>query len=294
MTKKKVIYRKGGKVPPAKKDEVRYRRELQGVINSIWGDIKQLLLPVLQRHKGSETIQDSIQDGFIEEALAAIAAIKANHPDAISAPMAETFVNAVSGTQNFRFQNMVVNHGFNLSMKRIIASEKLQGTVNASIASNTELINNMKQEYIGKVAEAVTRNFTTGEFSRKNGGLTAEIRRLTKVSKNRADLIALDQTHKLTATLNQVRNESLGVIGYQWRTVKDKAVRGNPIGLYPNAKFNHWDREGKYYLYRPMNKPPLAPDGKPFRQPPKDGAPGQSIRCRCSAVPVIPNDLILK
>ena len=72
-------------------------------------------------------------------------------------------------------------------------------------------------------------------------------------------------------------------------------MAGNPSGLYPevekNSKYHgdHWERQGKYYLFEKMASAPKAPDGKAFRQPPPDGSPGMAINCRCYADPVIPD-----
>jgi len=49
--------------------------------------------------------------------------------------------------------------------------------------------------------------------------------------------------------LNRNRQEDLGVMGYDWRNVGDERVRGNPVGLYKNAKYDHWHREGKGFKW---------------------------------------------
>ena len=48
--------------------------------------------------------------------------------------------------------------------------------------------------------------------------------------------------------------------------IADERVRGNPNGKYPNAKYNHWEREGQIFS---------------VDEPPEDGHPGEPIRCRC-------------
>lgn len=67
---------------------------------------------------------------------------------------------------------------------------------------------------------------------------------------------------------------AFGIDRYEWRTMLDSRVVGNPTGLYPrgNAEhMNHWERHGKVFKYS---------------SPPADGNPGEAINCRCVAVPM--------
>ena len=129
------------------------------------------------------------------------------------------------------------------------------------------------------------------------GGLVQALVDLTSITKDRAKLIARDQSAKAVSTFSHLRAQNLGVIGYAWRTSKDKRVAGNPSGLYPDVPKNskvhgdHWHREGVYFLFKQMSNPPIAPDGKPYHQPPLDGAPGIPLACRCWADVVLPEDL---
>lgn len=90
--------------------------------------------------------------------------------------------------------------------------------------------------------------------------------------KNRARLIATDQTNKLNASLNEYRQKQLGGTRYRWKNSQDTRVAGNPSGKYPHAKPSHWDRQNKIYLWS---------------KPPEGGHPGQRVRCRCTAEMVI-------
>lgn len=94
--------------------------------------------------------------------------------------------------------------------------------------------------------------------------------------KAHARLIARDQVGKLNGRLNQYRQQQIGGSRYVWRTSRDERVRGNPRGLYPHARHNHWEREGKVYSWD---------------NPPAGGHPGQDIQCRCYAELVV-EDLV--
>src|SRR3989344_42655 len=77
----------------------------------------------------------------------------------------------------------------------------------------------------------------------------------------RAKLIAQDQIAKHAASLNQIRQQEAGIDKYEWSTSLDKRVR--PL---------HQAREGKVFNWS---------------DPPPDGHPGQPVRCRCTAIPII-------
>lgn len=79
------------------------------------------------------------------------------------------------------------------------------------------------------------------------------------VATSRAALIARDQVGKFFGSLNQTRQENLGITSYTWRTAMDNRVREEHEVLEGRAE--QWD------------------------DPPEDGAPGEAINCRCYAEP---------
>lgn len=175
-------------------------------------------------------------------------------------------------------------------------SEKgLKEAFEAQIQNNVTLIKSIPEKYFSDIQTMVIANITGQK--KFEGGIIQALEDMTGITRDKAKLVARDQTQKAISTYSHMRMQNVGVIGYQWHNSRDKRVAGNPHGLYPNvdprSKFHgdHWEREGKYYLFHPMKNPPKAPDGKPFRQPPPDGAPGMSINCRCFAEPVLPVEL---
>ncbi|GAG43732.1 unnamed protein product, partial [marine sediment metagenome] len=122
---------------------------------------------------------------------------------------------------------------------------------------------------------------------RSADSLIKQITDLGHSTKTRAKFIARDQTATISGKLNKKRSTNLGSVGYKWVTSRDRRVRG-PGGIYPNADFNHRIRDKQYYLWTASSKKTIAPNGKPFKQPPQDGSPGVPIACRCTAIPVIP------
>ncbi len=82
------------------------------------------------------------------------------------------------------------------------------------------------------------------------------------VAESRAMTIARDQVGKWHGNLNRMRQIDAGVTEYTWSTSQDERVR--PEHAARNGKRFKWDAA------------------------PADGHPGQPIRCRCVARPVIP------
>lgn len=89
--------------------------------------------------------------------------------------------------------------------------------------------------------------------------LTQEIKNIAKVSESRAALIGADQVGKLNGRLVQYRQQSAGIEYFIWRTMGDRRVR--PAHAAKNGVMYRWDS--------PVEKP------------------GEAIRCRCVAQPVI-------
>ena len=137
---------------------------------------------------------------------------------------------------------------------------------------NVKLIKSIGSRLFSEVEAEVSEAWRIG---RSTDVLARNISERFDVSENRGRLIARDQVQKLNSAVAAKRQKDLGVVEYEWSTSRDERVRGNPSGLYPDAKFSHWEREGQRFRYD---------------EPPEDGHPGHAINCRCVAVPIIPDD----
>lgn len=156
-----------------------------------------------------------------------------------------------------------------------LSERGLRQAFEAEVQRNVELIKSVPQVYFQKIQEMViTSSLGQQKF---DGGLVKAIQELTHVTRNRAKLIARDQSAKAVSTFTQMRYQNLGCTRYIWRNSRDRRVAGNPNGLYPHpdprskVHGNHWDREGKIYYWS---------------DPPPDGHPGMGINCRCYAEPI--------
>lgn len=92
------------------------------------------------------------------------------------------------------------------------------------------------------------------------------------VSDRRARLIAQDQILTLNAKLTEDRHKTAGITRYKWRS------------LDRSARSHHAELNGKEFDY---DDPPMGGGTGPGDV----GNPGTGIRCRCQAVPVIPDEV---
>lgn len=139
--------------------------------------------------------------------------------------------------------------------------EKLTKDINVDVKN--QVLTGIKN---GEGVKEIQKRLLKGDL--KGKGKKGVIRK----AKKRAELIAVDQSLTYYAKVNQYRQQSIGLTKYKWRNSQDLRVRGRPDGKFPNSRFDHWKREGKVYKWK---------------KPPKDGNPGEPIRCRCYGEPYI-------
>lgn len=146
-------------------------------------------------------------------------------------------------------------------------------------ATNYRLIRNLSAEYVTKLNTMLLTGFQGGwsqqEMSEAIQGLS------DKITSSRANLIARDQTSKLTSFISRAQDESMGVDSYLWQAARDEKVRGNPLGIYPRAVPSHWIID--FMVCRWSNSTIYSSDGGKIWQPrtsmmPKV-APGIEILC---------------
>ncbi len=127
--------------------------------------------------------------------------------------------------------------------------------------ANVSLIKSIPEEHLARVGKAIEDHW------RKGGrweSLVERIEELGEVAKNRATLIARDQTSKMNAAFNQVRQTSIGIRRYEWLTAHDERVRSSHRAM--DRVICSWDA------------PPLV-DGEHVHA-------GEAVNCRCAALPV--------
>lgn len=141
-----------------------------------------------------------------------------------------------------------------IDLGTILSPVDVTQTVEAALAWNVDLIRNVSDEARQRVANSVFRGVNERRPARE---IAKELREGLGMSRQRALLIASDQTAKLTSQLDQARQEQAGFDRYVWRHSGKRFPRET-----------HVAREGKIFEWA---------------KAPADGHPGAAIRCGCRA-----------
>ena len=191
--------------------------------------------------------------------------------DVAAAQIAPSNINRLSRANKERVERSLRN-AIGVDAAQILDSDAVRDQIELAVAENVGLIKSIPEQHHAKVAQAVFNNFRGEKF--EEGSLANRLKALGAQTDRRAKFIARDQTAKFTASVNEIRQNDAGIVGYIWRNSQDRRVVGNPAGPYKptRAHGNHWEREGKFFRWD---------------DPPGDGHPGQAIGCRCFPEPVV-------
>lgn len=244
---------------------------LAGIIDAINADIRELLLPELPRLVRAAQLRD---DGLHEDV--ARRGLRTDIEDVTA--IVRTILGSVEVRMNNRhLRNLeeLVQGYFNDTSKfsRQQTFRQIRRAIGVDVfpreAQLQQLLTAFTEENVAKFSEFTRGHITEiGSIARRGviagdrpGLIQTNLLKRFEVSRNRARLIARDQVNKLNGSLTRMRQKSLGIDEYIWRTSRDERVRASHLEL-EGRKFS-WD------------------------DPPAIGHPGQPILCRCSAEPVI-------
>jgi uncharacterized protein with gpF-like domain len=199
-------------------------------------------------------------------------------------------------TRNNMFHGLQESLG--VDIQALVDTPEMQLVLQGSSLEAAGLIKSIPRDYMGEVAKAVADNYV-GKPLPEGRSLLDHIQAVSKVSRNRARVIARDQTNKLVGNINQARQQSIGIETYKWRTVKDQRVVGKPGGKYPEgnkAHGNHYMMEGRLCRW---DDPTVIYDENKEKWVKRDDEmpqthPGIEINYRCRGEGIINVQKILK
>lgn len=142
-----------------------------------------------------------------------------------------------------------------------IAEPWLNDQMKLFVTDNVALIKTVKTRYFNEIESAVMRGARAGL---RHEVIRQQIMERGDVARSNAKRIARDQVNKFNGQLNSLRQKSLSIKKYRWRTVSDNRVRDS-----------HASREGQVYSWD---------------DPPAGGHPGEDIQCRCWAEPILDDE----
>ena len=126
--------------------------------------------------------------------------------------LAERWTNETNSNNRDQLFDQLKDH-LGVDRAYLLDSEEFSNVFNFNLMECVALIKSIPTEYLGKVAEALKREFN-GEGQPEGRSLVGQIKEETGISTRRAKLIARDQTSKMNAQFNQVRQQDLGIEEY--------------------------------------------------------------------------------
>lgn len=248
---------------------IRYNAELQRMVKSIQQEINKSIVPQL-KYLAPEYTADS----WVDTITSAIALLRQR----LSGPNFKRFAerlatNFITDINTRNIQTMGKQFG-SFGIDIMTNNKQVTDFLQASIAENVQLITSIQSQYLDRVETLVLTNMRAGL---RPSAIQQQLQDQFGVTKNRARMIARDQTSKATNGLARKRMQSSGIEFFQWITSKDERVRSRHRRIA--------DKLTMYGLgvYR-WDDLPLSDKGEPI-------APGDDYQCRCIARPVLRSEV---
>ena len=260
--------RKIGPLKLNKSLEVSYKKLLLYYSRCLAKIVEQEIPSLTDRLK-TKLVVNSDSD-IIDEVFTIISARISNVFDIISPKVVRIFRKMKDSQQSKLSKAMFDKIGVDITS--IFQTEDQLEQFRLAVGQNFDLIEELSSKQLFRIKNIVYQDLRTGTFNA--GAIRKQIKEEFGITDRHARFIARDQTHKFYSSLTEISSKQLGLDDYVWHNSRDSRVRGNPSGLYPNAKHNHWTREGKVFSYK---------------KPPAGGNPGQDFGCRCYSEPILPD-----
>ena len=249
-------------VKPSRRAELAYQADLLEVCAAIRGAVERDLLPVLRRTEAEYSrpaVDGATTDRFAGDIMAALENMARAFGliDSIAARLAHAAVQRVHVETEVQLARNLTNV-LGVDMRPTIAMLNVQPQIEAATVANTQLVKSLPKQFVAKIEPMVLNNVQRGV---RYETMAAEIQAQLGATEGRAKLIARDQMAKVNSSINEAKQNALGIDKYEWSTSGDERVRPD-----------HAANEGKVFSWS---------------SPPKTGHPGEDIQCRCVAIPVI-------
>lgn len=230
----------------------RYRAELNRLLRSVRNDVMELV----KNYKHEIAMDAPTLPQLIDDLMVFWLKRLVDLPQKI----AREFVASTASTYDKRFSAALRKHGFTVNLQ---LTDYTRAAMKAAVGENVGLIKSIPTEYLAQVSK-YTWAAVEGGFDLKT--LTDNLEHAYHIGRNRAKLIARDQSNKVHAVMEQARRKEIGVKRAIWRH-STAAKKPRPSHVKANGEV--FDIEKGMYL-----------DGEWV-------LPGQLINCGCTSRAVI-------
>jgi SPP1 gp7 family putative phage head morphogenesis protein len=176
--------------------------------------------------------------------------------------VAEKYVNKVDRYQKLKFKT-AVNYGFGIDITHIPEFREYKPFIKSEVKKNLSLLTDLRDETIHKLEMMLRTAIERGTNPKEIAEMLVNT---TDIQERRAKLIARNEVKNVVTLLNKKRMQNVGFEKAQWLAGRDSRVRPD------HRKFN--------------NKVYTIGVGLKNSKGEYEEA-GQSINCRCSAIPII-------
>lgn len=185
--------------------------------------------------------------------------------DKTAPKLAAWFAKAAMDRSDRALAKILRDGGFSVKFQ---LSREANDVLQATIGENVALIKSIAQTHLSEVEGLVMRSVSAG---RDLGTLSKELEARYGVTKRRAALISQHQNNLATASIQRVRQQSLGIKQCMWvHSHAGKQPRPSHV------------KAGAEKIVYDVDKGWFDPDEGRFIRP------GELLRCRCVSRPIIP------
>lgn len=180
--------------------------------------------------------------------------------------LADALVNGAARHSQSTLHSSLKEISGGLSLKTSAVTPRVQEIAKAAVQENVALIKSIPAQYFEKIQTGVMRSIVSGNGTQD---VLKVVESTNQVTKDRAALIARDQTSKATTAINAARMENLRIRKFEWLH----------SGGGKEPRKLHQDYNGQVFS---LDDPPVIDERTGER-----GLPGQLINCGCRMVPVL-------
>jgi uncharacterized protein with gpF-like domain len=268
-------------VRPSHADELAYQADLRGLVQQVQRFSHSHVIPTLRATFPGQLVSDAAVPSRLQQILGdAARSFGGVHKQA--AAMAKIAGQRTLASTDARLAK-AIRDSLGVDIAPYLTRDgRIGKVIGQKLLDNVNLIETIPATYFQGIADRVAENWQTGG---RWENLVEALARNDDVAMTRAKVIARDQTSKMNAAFNQVRQTDVGIEEYEWQTSNDERVRGDPAGKYPDAESDHFSLNGTRHRWGKPGPCAGTIDGAPCH-------PGEDVECRCNAVPYINLDAI--
>ena len=195
--------------------EKKYKRELTSLCNSMLKDISEKIASVYRANKSDVSFA---MDGIANDMKNVLSELRKKYERIFRVQGTEYAKNMVMRQlrqARISFQNLMEDlfPKESLVLSGSALSDEMKEVVEASIMENVSLIKSIPEQYLDRVAGAVTRSIQAGGSIKQ---LKQEIVKYNGMTRRRADNIATDQTRKTYTSINLRNMQKYGIKKVKW------------------------------------------------------------------------------